>query len=116
MVLACRKGELIFTEISAVLADVELRDQSSMIFKQANSMFSELAIHHDERWKDCLESSQHLIQMLVCLHSSMFSYFADDARKEQEKFFKRKERFCVRITVQIHQLSQDIKSMNIQNI
>ncbi len=116
VVLACRKGELIFTEISAVLADVELRDQSSMIFKQANSMFSELAIHHDQRWKDCLDSSQHSIQMVVCLHSSLFSYFNDDTKKEQDKFFKSKERLCASITVQIHQIAQEIKRMNIQKV
>ncbi len=116
VVLACRKGELIFTEISTILADVELRDQSNQIFKQANSMFSELAIHHDQRWRDCLESSQHSIQMVVCLHSSMFSYFDDDDKKEQEKFFNRKEGLCAQITVQIHQLSQDIKRMNIQKV
>ena len=109
VILACRNGELIFTEISTVLADAELRKQSSHIFKQANSLFSELAIHRDERWLDCVESVKHCIQMIECLHSSLLSSFSNEERIQEERFVKSPERLCCRITVDIHEVIKELK-------
>lgn len=116
VVLACRNGELVFTEISQVLADVSLRNQSSQIFKQANVMFSELAIHQDERWQDCVESVQHCIQMIDCLHSSLFACIGNEERAQQEKFVKSQERLCARITVRLHEIAKEMKAAKSQGL
>lgn len=110
VVLACKDGELVFTEISSVLADSDLRKQSTQIFKQAASMFAELAIHQDERWKECVESVQHCMQMIDCLHSSLFGYYDDKERLEKEKSIKNQERLCARITVSLYEVTKEMKN------
>lgn len=114
VVLACKNGKLVFTEISIVLADTELRNQSTQIFKQAASMFSELAIHQDERWNDCVESTHHSLQMIDCLHSSLFECIDDHERMEKEKTIKSLERLCARITVSLYETTKELKNSKAQ--
>lgn len=111
VVLACKDGELVFTEISAVLADVELRKQSGQIFLQANRMFSELAVHHDERWQECVQSTHFCKQMVDCLHSTNFNYFNDMQRYQKLNTIQRLEGICAAKTVQLHEASQKLAAL-----
>lgn len=111
VVLACKDGQLVFTEISAVLADVELRKQSGQILLQANRMFAELAVHHDERWKECVQSAQHCIQIIDCLHSSNFGHLTEMERFQHQTAVKRLEKICAIRTVSLHDATQKLASL-----
>jgi len=111
VVLACKDGQLVFTEISAVLADVELRKQSGQVLLQANRMFAELAVHHDERWKECVQSAQHCRQIIDCLHSSNFGYLSEMERFHHLNVVKRLEKVCASSTVSLHDATQKLAAL-----
>lgn len=115
VVIACKDGKLVFTQISEVLADTELRKQSGSIFLQANRMFSELAVHHDDRWKECVQSSQHCLQMIDCLHSSIFKHFSDLEWLRYQNLIKKIEGICATKTVQLHEATQKLAALDAED-
>ncbi len=112
VVLACKEGKLVFTQISEVLADVELRKQSGTILLQANRMFAELAVHHDERWQECVQSTHFCKQMVDCLHSTNFNYFNDMQRYQKLNVIQRMEGICAAKTVQLHEASRKLAALD----
>lgn len=112
VVLACKEGKLVFTQISEVLADVELRKQSGTVLLQANRMFTELAVHHDERWQECVQSTHHCLQIIDCLHSSNFGYYTEMDRKHSQNSILRLEGICATKTVHLNDATQKLAGLN----
>lgn len=111
VMLACVNGELVFTHLAAVLADIKIRKQFSHSLRQASNMFAELAIHQDERWKDCVESVQHSRQIIDCLFSSNFNYFNQAQWSDEHNILKNLEGNCARKTVQLHESSKNMTKL-----
>ena len=57
VMLACIDGKLVFTHVAAVLSDLRVRKKFSQCLMQGKRLFSELAIHHDKRWRECMDST-----------------------------------------------------------
>lgn len=71
-------------------------------------MFSEMAVHRNERWLDCIISTRHSTQILDCLHSSLLNGLSRKAWEEEHDFLAEKEALCARMTVKIHDTKKRI--------
>ncbi len=116
VVIACKEGEIVFTEISKILDDEEMRKQTGPVFLQANRMFSQLSVHCDERWQEGVHASQNCMQMIDCLHSSHFGYFSDVERYRYQNMIKRLERICASTTVHLHEAAQKLSFLQDSDI
>ena len=114
VLLACEKGELIIIDMASVLADMQMRRRFSHNLEKAHNLFAELSVHQDERWQDCVKSTQHSRQIVDCLHSSTFNYFDQIAWSDQHNFLKRQEGICARKTVQIHEINKHMAQIQTQ--
>ncbi|MGI6457595.1 MAG: hypothetical protein ACOX5R_18530 [bacterium] len=114
VMLACIDGKLVFTHVAAVLSDLRVRKKFSQCLMQGKRLFSELAIHHDKRWRECMDSTRHSKQVVDCLHSTHFNFFNDDQWNEQHMFLKRVEKNCARRTVILHEAKDKLGKIRLE--
>ncbi len=99
VIVKCQDGTLIFTDVAAVLAELKVRKNYQKALEHAGKMYSSLAAHENQRWKDCVESTEHTRMMIDCLHSSPFLYYTSNEWREIHEFLNEQEQLCAKITV-----------------
>ncbi|MEW6239085.1 MAG: hypothetical protein AB1656_27200 [Candidatus Omnitrophota bacterium] len=116
VLLACIEGKLVFTHIAAALSDMKIRKNFMQSLYEAKGLFADLAIHQDERWQDCIASTQHSKMMIDCLYSSHFRYFQEAQWNEQHNFLRSQEEVCANKTVMLHHAAERLGRMKVSGM
>jgi len=116
VLLACIEGKLVFTHIAAALSDIKIRKNFMQSLYEAKGLFADLAIHHDERWQDCIASTQHSKMMIDCLYSSHFHYFQEAIWNEQHNYLRSQEELCANKTVMLHHTAERLGQLKVNGL
>ncbi len=108
VVMACKEGKLIFSDMASVLAEMKVRKDFSDALENSAKMYSNLTVSENQRWLECYESTDHTRLMLDCLHSSPFQYLDKSTWTKEQSFLKRQENICARATVKLEECKEKL--------
>ncbi len=108
VIMLCKEGKLIFTDMASVMAEIKVRNNFTESMKNAEQMFANLAVHENQRWKECTVSADYSQLMIDCLSSSPFNHFDHYSRKKEHDYVDNQERICARATVKLQEKKEKL--------
>ncbi len=114
VMMACKEGRLILTDMAAVLAEMKVRKNFRDSLDNAGRMFASITVHENQRWKECIASTEQSKLIIDCLHSTPFNLFDSDDWNREHSFIKKQERICARATVKLEEYKEKIADLKKQ--
>ncbi|RJP22941.1 MAG: hypothetical protein C4527_21025 [Candidatus Omnitrophota bacterium] len=114
VMMACKDGRLILTDMAAVLAEMKIRKNFRESLDNAGKMFASITIHENQRWKECITSTEQSKLIIDCLHSSPFYHYDKEGWNREHAFIKKQERICARATVKLEEYKEKLAELKKQ--
>ncbi|RJP25795.1 MAG: hypothetical protein C4527_16480 [Candidatus Omnitrophota bacterium] len=108
VIMACKDGKLIFSDLATFLAEMKITKGFSQSLENARSLFENLAIHENQRWKECCLSIEYSKLMLDCLVSSPFNYYDKVGWKRERDHLENQMRLGAKATVKLSTYKEQI--------
>ncbi len=116
VIVKCQDGVLIFSDMASVLAEMKIRKDFQKALENAGKMYSTLAAHENQRWNDCIESTEHSKMMVDCLHSSPFHHYSPLEWQEMHNYFNNQEQICAKATVRLEECKRKLAELKKQGV
>lgn len=116
VVMMSENGQLIFSDLAAVLAEMKVRKDFQACIQSTSKMTASLAIEENKRWQDCSDSAQQGKLFIDCLTSSPFNLYDRKEWSTQHNYIRRYESIAARATVHIEKTKQEIQSFRRQGL
>lgn len=108
VIIKCQDGVLVFTDIASVLAEMKIREGFQKALENAGKMYHTLAAHENQRWNDCIESTEHSKMMVDCLHSTPFHHFSPLEWQDIHNFLNHQEQICAKATIRLEECKKKL--------
>jgi len=116
VIIKCKDGVLIFSDIASVLAELKVRNNFQKALENAGKMYCNLTVHENQRWNDCIESTEHSKIMVDCLHSSPFHHYSPLEWQEMHNFLNNQEQICAKATIRSEECKKKLNDLKKEGI